>query len=117
MTKISKVSPFSTTVELVFFAAQNFFFIFFIGILQFLSGLVGRRVFLYGKKPGHYGDFFVYGEFFCQTTEYIRSGHFLHNYKLLDRQPEKHPSAKGPPFIYAIFNVRYETGRDYRGPS
>ena len=59
----------------------------------------------------------VFFFFFRRTTECMRSGHFFYRTtELLDRLAETHLSAKGPPFVYSILNVRYKTGRDYRVP-
>ena len=53
--------------------------------------------------------------FFRQITECMRSGHFSLNY-WTGKWKRINVSAKRPPLIYFIFNVRWQTGRTIGSP-
>ena len=104
------------------------------GIIHFLQKICGSYLFILHQfkfisimclsvgafsqnEPDYYSGKFSFF-FFRETTECMRSGHFLQNYK--STGPASGIASelvqRVPPFVYSIFNVRYKTGRDYRVP-
>ena len=79
-----------------------------------LFAVCGRRILIKCTRllQWHFFKFFVRPQNVCVADSFSTE---LLNY-WTGKRKRIEVSAKGPPFVYPTFNVRYKTGREYRIP-